>query len=73
MFIILFGTNGFTQKDTLNNFNSNGKKDGVWKVYLDDSVNPIDSADVETVHIAEAIFRLKAWFTYTYTYKQTYT
>jgi hypothetical protein len=43
--LLLFSINGFSQKDSLNNLNNNGKKNGVWKVYLDNSINPTDSSE----------------------------
>lgn len=33
----------FTQEDSLNQFKGNRKKDGLWKVYLDQYLNPVDS------------------------------
>src|SRR5687767_13219983 len=35
----------FHQNDTLNKFDTKGKKHGTWKVYLDEYTNPTDSAN----------------------------
>ena len=43
-FILLVLTKGLlSQTDTLNKFDSNGKKNGYWLVYLDQNANPTDS------------------------------
>ena len=44
--IILFYTHCvYSQSDTLNKRNANDKKNGYWKVYLDDKSNPTDSVN----------------------------
>lgn len=35
----------FGQKDTLNKYNSKGKKTGYWKVFLDENARPTDSSN----------------------------
>lgn len=42
--IVLSVTKGLSQVDTLSKYNANGKKNGYWKVYLDDSLITTDSA-----------------------------
>ena len=36
----LFGQDIISQSDTLNKFNTKGKKTGYWKVLLDEKINP---------------------------------
>lgn len=39
----LLGQKGFAQTDTLNKLTSKGKKNGYWKVLLNDKADPVDS------------------------------
>ncbi|MBP6755061.1 MAG: hypothetical protein KA210_02855 [Bacteroidia bacterium] len=45
LFFILIAYTLFSQVDTLNRYSNNGKKDGVWKVFLNQYLIPIDSSN----------------------------
>ncbi len=43
--LIIFGLNLSSQSDTLNMYNSKGKKTGYWLIFLNDKLDPIDKKE----------------------------
>ncbi len=45
IFLIFYGLHLPAIKDTLNQLNQKGQKHGIWIIYLDENINPTDSAN----------------------------
>ncbi len=69
-FFVLCALTSNAQKDTLNRFSENGKKEGIWKVYLDQYLNPVDSVQKAYFYAFERYDQGQIVFKF---YKEKYT